>query len=165
MIATKKYKNGFEIYIKFCFRTMYFYKKVEIDIFFKYSDFGQGESTLTNNQARENLPQYIQETKLLIGKSVQHHLKDECETWWCKGKVIGIEKPNKNNPKRTQYTVIYDCNESSFESLNCLKLINLPKNEIHSFFTVTFHICDPNYQKGAILTHPYRIWHFLIHSF
>ena len=25
---------------------MYFYKKVEIDIFFKYSDFGQGESTL-----------------------------------------------------------------------------------------------------------------------
>ena len=39
----KKYKNGFEIYIKFCFRTMYFYKKVEIDIFFKYSDFGQGE--------------------------------------------------------------------------------------------------------------------------
>ena len=26
---------------------MYFYKKVEIDIFFKYSDFGQGESTLT----------------------------------------------------------------------------------------------------------------------
>ena len=42
----KKYKNGFEIYIKFCFRTMYFYKKVEIDIFFKYSDFGQGESTL-----------------------------------------------------------------------------------------------------------------------
>ena len=46
MIATKKYKNGFEIYIKFCFRRMYFYKKVEIDIFFKYSDFGQGESTL-----------------------------------------------------------------------------------------------------------------------
>ena len=44
----KKYKNGFEIYIKFCFRTMYFYKKVEIDIFFKYSDFGQGESTLSN---------------------------------------------------------------------------------------------------------------------
>ena len=42
----KKYKNGFEIYIKFCFRRMYFYKKVEIDIFFKYSDFGQGESTL-----------------------------------------------------------------------------------------------------------------------
>ena len=38
----KKYKNSFEIYIKFCFRTMYFYKKVEIDIFFKYSDFGQG---------------------------------------------------------------------------------------------------------------------------
>ena len=44
----KKYKNGFEIYIKFCFRTMYFFfKKVEIDIFFKYSDFGQGESTLS----------------------------------------------------------------------------------------------------------------------
>ena len=27
---------------------MYFYKKVEINIFFKYSDFGQGESTLTD---------------------------------------------------------------------------------------------------------------------
>ena len=26
---------------------MYFYKKVEIDIFFEYSDFGQGESTLS----------------------------------------------------------------------------------------------------------------------
>ena len=42
----KKDKNGFEIYREFCFRTMYFYKEVEIDIFFKYSDFGQGESTL-----------------------------------------------------------------------------------------------------------------------
>ena len=42
----KKYQNRFEIYIKFCFRRMYFYKKVEIDFFFIYSDFGQGESTL-----------------------------------------------------------------------------------------------------------------------
>ena len=63
---------------------------------------------LTNNQARENLPKYMKEHKLLTGKSIQHHLKDEGETWWWKGEVIGIEKPNKNNPKRTQYTVIYD---------------------------------------------------------
>ena len=45
----KKYKNGFEIYIKFCFRRMYFYKKVEIEFFFKYSDFGQGESILNES--------------------------------------------------------------------------------------------------------------------
>ena len=47
MIATKKNKNRFEIYIQFCVRTMNFYKKVEI--FFKYSDFGQGQSTLIDS--------------------------------------------------------------------------------------------------------------------
>ena len=63
---------------------------------------------LTNNQAKENLPKYMKEPKLLIEKCIQHQLKDEGETWWCIGEVIGIEKPNKNTPRRTQYTVMYD---------------------------------------------------------
>ena len=42
----------------------------------------------------------LREPQLLVGKSIQHHLKDEGETCWCRGEVIGIEKSLKKQ-KRT----------------------------------------------------------------
>ena len=66
---------------------------------------------------------------LLVGKSNQHHFKDEEETSWCRGKVIGIEKHNKNHPKRTQYSVTYDTDSDKHFSFPLL--VELDKGEYH----------------------------------
>ena len=50
---------------------MYFYKKVEIDIFFKYSNFGQGESTLT----------YIEMQTVLLQIEVVLNSRPLCELY------------------------------------------------------------------------------------
>ena len=55
------------------------------------------------------LPKFLENIELLIGKSIQHKVKEEDgdEIFWSKGKVIAIDKVNKNM-KRSTFNIVYE---------------------------------------------------------
>ena len=64
---------------------------------------------LNKQQKLKMLPVFIENPNLLVGKFIQHKVKeqDEDESFWCRGEIIGIDKLN-NNAKRSTFNIRYD---------------------------------------------------------
>lgn len=77
---------------------------------------------LTAQQKSEKFTMFAEVPEKLIGYFIQHRVKeeDEEEVFWCRGKVLSIDKHNKKTPKRTLYNVSYDNEEEKVWSFPLL---------------------------------------------
>ena len=53
---------------------------------------------------------FIENPELVVGMSTEHRVKENnsVETSWCQANVVGIDKINRSNLKRTSFDIVYD---------------------------------------------------------
>ena len=77
----------------------------------------EGRLQLVIKKQRASLAAYIDQPLLLVGKKIQHKVREEGhdETFWCKGNVLDVCSINENNIKKSLYFVQYDGEEEKWE--------------------------------------------------
>ena len=68
-----------------------------------------GLSQLQKQQHLNLLPQFLAHPENVVGKVIQHKVKEEAseEVYWSKGKVVSVIL-NQKNPKRSLFDLVYD---------------------------------------------------------
>ena len=66
-------------------------------------------SQLQKQQRLNLLPQFLAHPENIVGKVIQHKVKEEAseEVYWSKGKVVSVSL-NQKNPKRSLFDLVYD---------------------------------------------------------
>ena len=65
---------------------------------------------LNKLQVNSMIMKFIENPELVVGMSIEHRVKENnsVETSWCQANVVGIDKINRSNLKRTSFDIVYD---------------------------------------------------------